>query len=132
MSVRKILIGLGIFVALLPYLGLPSEFDTLLSTLVGLVIVALLLIRKSAKIVDAVDTAQVRPSIEKELRVKHSAGKSTLNTRTEKSTGFDAGRGVVASPQKDPVLADADMTAPNLSTNATRVQTSRTLRQNKL
>ncbi len=46
MSLRKILISLGVLIAALPYLGLPSWIDTTLYTLSGLTIVFLLTIWK--------------------------------------------------------------------------------------
>lgn len=43
---RKSLIGLGFFVALIPYLGLPQSTDTVLSTFAGTAIVILLLVAR--------------------------------------------------------------------------------------
>ena len=42
MTLRKILIGLGLLIAFLPYLGFPQSFDTVVGTASGLLIVLLL------------------------------------------------------------------------------------------
>lgn len=47
---RKILIGLGLLIAFLPYLGFPQSFDAIISTTAGLLIVLLLVLsRKSGQ-----------------------------------------------------------------------------------
>lgn len=46
---RKILIGLGAVVTLLPYLGFPATVDTVISTAVGLMIISLLMFGRKIK-----------------------------------------------------------------------------------
>lgn len=50
---RRILIILGAFVAILPYLGLPRSWDNVLLTLAGLLIVILVLLRRRPRSSDA-------------------------------------------------------------------------------
>lgn len=47
---RKILIALGILVALVPYLGFPSAYDTVLLTGLGLSIVGLIVLGKRPRV----------------------------------------------------------------------------------
>lgn len=46
---RKILIGLGILVTLLPYLGFPASIDMVISTASGLLIVSLLMFGRKSR-----------------------------------------------------------------------------------
>lgn len=46
---RKILIGLGLLVTLLPYLGFPDVVDTVISTASGLMIISLLMFGRKMK-----------------------------------------------------------------------------------
>src|SRR3989338_10616138 len=89
MSVRKILIVLGVVVALSPYLGFPSWVDAAVNTFAGLAIVFFLLMKKSAKLSVPTDSAPIDASLErsneeKELRVKRGASKNSSPVRTEK------------------------------------------------
>ena len=49
MMLRRILIGLGLLVTLLPYLGFPTAMDTVISTTTGLLIVFLLAFGRKVK-----------------------------------------------------------------------------------
>lgn len=46
---RKILIGLGALITLLPYLGFPTAVDTVISTASGLMIISLLMLGRKMK-----------------------------------------------------------------------------------
>jgi len=101
---KNILIGLGVFVATLPYLGFPSWIDTTLFTLAGLTIIFLLTVFQKRRIHHEVsEKRNEAPDLEEEPRtlyVKrrevedhpnfHVEKETTLDTEhTEESSGLD-------------------------------------------
>lgn len=131
MSVRKILIWLGFFIALLPYLGLPSSLDALLSTCAGLAIVFFLLVRKSVKLVSAVDTPQMQSTSEKEPRMKGVVSKNASNMNREKPMIPEKKTESTPPPQASSVVDSAGAALPHISVNAARGQGARSARLNK-
>lgn len=118
MSVRKILIWLGIFIALLPYLGFPSWFDAMLNTFAGLAIVFFLLMGKSMKptsstAATATPASPERPNETKELRVKRSVGKNAAPMRVEKPETFGGETDRTALVQNGTTERDAGVQVSN-------------------
>ena len=144
MSVRKILIVLGIIVALSPYLGFPSWVDTVVNTFAGLAIVFFLLMKKSAKLsvpTDSVpiDASSERSNEEKELRVKRGADKNSSPVRMEKQEILSTETERVLSSQTSSVVSDAGAPVLNATpatatvpTTPARGRGARVSRTNKL
>jgi hypothetical protein len=92
MSLRNIFIGIGAAIALLPYLGFPSWFDTIVYTTSGLIIVFSLTIWKRVKTEqksdEKADEVSVTKNEPKTLRVKRrDAGGSPVRVEKETLTG---------------------------------------------
>lgn len=107
MTLRKILIGLGLLIVFLPYIGFPQTFDTIVSTAAGLIIVLLLSFsHRGGKLAhfSSSENVDASPAITEDPREVHIERVEVSRTSEVRvapvGTGYGEGRKMIPGPER--------------------------------